>query len=126
MSHFTTIETTIKDITALRNACKEMALSLEENAKARGYGNQQLESDYVIRLHGPYDVALVKTENGDYDILADLWHGHVEKEVGKDFGKLKQIYGVHKTIVEARQRGLSVDRSLRQDGSIRLTLCQAC
>jgi len=36
MSHFTTIETQIKDILALAEACGEMGLTLVVNAEARG------------------------------------------------------------------------------------------
>ena len=45
MSHFTTIQTQIKDLAALRAACQEMGLDLIENAVARGHGsnNQQGE-----------------------------------------------------------------------------------
>ena len=37
MSHFTTIQTQIRDIAALRAACQELGLDLIENAVARGY-----------------------------------------------------------------------------------------
>lgn len=45
MSHFTTIQTQIKDIAALRDACRELGVELNENAVARGHGsnNQQGE-----------------------------------------------------------------------------------
>jgi len=49
----------------------------------------------------------------------------VEKEVGKDYGKLLQLYGVHKASQEARKRGLAVVRKARQDGSIKLILMGA-
>jgi hypothetical protein len=58
MSHFTTIQTTIMDIVALRAACKEQGAELVENAVARGYGSQTHKGDFVIRLKGPYDIAV--------------------------------------------------------------------
>lgn len=36
--------------------------------------------------------------------------GHVEKDVGANFGKLLQLYGVHKATMEAEKKGLSVLR----------------
>ena len=36
MSHFTTINTQIKDINALRDACKELGLEVLPDAEARG------------------------------------------------------------------------------------------
>ncbi len=35
MSHFTTINTEVRDIDALRDACKELGLKLEEHTTAR-------------------------------------------------------------------------------------------
>jgi hypothetical protein len=58
MSHFTTIETQIRDIPALREACRELGLTVLESTMARGYNGNTLKGDYVIRLRGPYVVAL--------------------------------------------------------------------
>ena len=46
----------------------------------------------------------------------------MEKEVGKDYGKLLQLYGVHKAMREARQRGYSVQRASLNDGSVKITI----
>ena len=122
MSHFTEIETQIKDIEALRSACQELGLSLLQNAEARGYYENKTQGDFVIKLNGPYDIALNKQPNGTYGLTADLWNGHVEQEVGQGYGKLLQLYGVHKTTFEARKKGLSVLRRQKRDGSIKLVL----
>ena len=122
MSHFTTIKTQIRDVEALRMAVKEMGLALAENATARGYASNETKGDYVIRLKGPYDVALNKTEGGAYGLTTDWWDGHVEKEMGANFGRLLQLYGVHKTIIESRKRGRLIRRQAQTDGSIKLTI----
>lgn len=121
MSHFTTIKTQIKDLQALKMACDELGLKLVPNAKARGYVGNTHKGEYVIKLKGPYDIAL-NQQDGAYGLTADLWDGHVEKEVGKNYGKLLQLYGVHKASIEARKKGLSVHRQQKQDGSIKLVL----
>jgi hypothetical protein len=122
MSHFTTIKTQIKDTTALRAACNELGFAMLENASTRGYINNQTKGEYVIQLKGPYDIALNKNPDGTYGLTTDWWDGHVEKEVGANFGKLLQLYGVHKTMLEARKKGLSVLRRAKQDGSIKLVV----
>lgn len=122
MSHFTSIKTQIKDIQALRSACAEMGLAVEQNAKARGYSNQTTKGDFVIRLKGPFDIALNKQPDNSFGITADLWDGHVEKEVGKNYGKLIQLYAVHKATQEARKKGHLTRRSQQQDGSIKLVI----
>jgi len=107
MSHFTEITTQIKDIEALRLACAELGLTLLQNAEARGYYENKTKGDYVVQLKGPYDIALNKNADGTFGLTADLWNGHVEKEVGQGYGKLLQLYGVHKATIEARKKGLS-------------------
>ena len=125
MSHFTTIKTQIKDIAALRSALTEMGLSLSTNAHARGYLQNTIKGDYVIPLSGPYDLALQKQPNDSYALVADWYQGHVEKELGKDCSKLLQLYGVHKTMREARQKGFSVLRSKQTNGTIKLVVLGA-
>jgi hypothetical protein len=122
MSHFTTIKTQIKDIDALRAALREMGLALFPNADARGYSSNQTHGDFVIRLNGPYDIALTKQSDNSYGLITDWWSGHVEKEVGKNFGRLLQLYGIHKTMQEARKKGFSALRKTQADGSIKLIL----
>ncbi len=122
MSHFTKIKTQIKDIEALRSACREMGLSLLQNAEARGYYENRTKGDYVIKLKGPYDIALNKQPDGAFGLTADLWNGHVENEVGQGYGKLLQLYGVHKATREARKKGHLVRRSQQPDGAIKLVI----
>ena len=99
-------------------------MELLEDAEARGYGKNKIAGEYVIKLTGPYDVAVNRQDNGNYGLTADLWAGHVEKELGKDFGRLKQLYGVHKTTLEARRKGYNVRRQSLPNGRIRLALAR--
>lgn len=122
MSHFTTITTQIKDVEALRSAVAEMGLTLIPNAEARGFYQQTLKGDYVIRLKGPYDIAVNQQPDQTFGLTTDWWDGHVEKEVGSNFGRLLQLYGVHKASMEARKKGYSVMRNPQTNGSIKLIL----
>jgi hypothetical protein len=124
MSHFTTIDVQVKDIAALRQACAELGVDLQENTFARGYSSNRRHGAYVIRLKGPYDVALQELDDSSYRLIADLWHGHVERELGPGLGRLKQLYGVHKATAEARKKGLTVRRQALANGGIRLALCR--
>ena len=125
MSHFTDISIEIRDIEALRKACADLGLSVLEHTTARGYGENLIRGEYVIRLQGPYDIAVNRAGDGHWTLAADLWRGHVEREVGRNFGRLKQAYGVQRTLKEARRLGLKARRSVLQDGTVRLALCRA-
>lgn len=122
MSHFTRIDTRIRDIAALRAACTELGVPLLDNCRARGYGSNHREARHVIRLNGPYDVAVNLEENGEFKLETDLWQGHVEKELGPGLGRLRQLYAVHKASAEAGRRGLRVRRRKLTDGRIRLAV----
>ncbi|MGV3774151.1 MAG: DUF1257 domain-containing protein [Verrucomicrobiales bacterium] len=102
-----------------------MGFALLQNANAKGYANETRHGDYVLKLNGPYDIAVTKTEDGSYELTTDWWDGQVEKEVGQNFGKLLQLYGVQKATLEARKKGLSVLRRAKQDGSIKLIIMGA-
>jgi hypothetical protein len=122
MSHFTTIKTQIKDTNALRASCQELQLPLLENAEARGYYTNKIKAAYVIKLRGPYDIAVVPQQDGTFTLTADLYQGHVEQELGKNYGRLLQLYAAHKAMIEARRKGHFVTRSQKQDGSIKLVI----
>ena len=122
MSHFTTIQTQIKDIEALRSAVNELGLTLIPNTVARGFYQQTLKGEFVIRLKGPYDVAVNRQPDATFGLTTDWWDGYVEREVGSNFGRLLQLYGVHKASMEARKKGWSVLRNPQPNGSIKLIL----
>lgn len=122
MSHFTTIKTEIKDIEALRPAVEELGLALESNTTARGYAGGSIRGDHVIRLKGPYDIAVLRAPDSSYGLSCDWWDGHVAREVGENYGKLLQLYGVHKAMREARRKGHMVQRRGLPNGSIKLVI----
>lgn len=124
MSHYTTIQTQIKNLDALRAACAELQLPLVPKAMARGYA-QPIQGEHVIQLKGPYDIAVNRQPDGTYALTTDWWLGHVEKEVGSGFGRLLQLYGVHQATITARKRGYSVQRNPQPNGAIKLVLTQA-
>jgi hypothetical protein len=122
MSHFTTVDTEVRDVQALREACRELGLELVENTQARGYGSNTHKGEYVIRLKGPYDVAVNRRQDGAFGLTCDWWDGHVEKEVGANCGRLLQLYGVHKARIEAWKKGYTTRRQTLGDGSIKLVI----
>ena len=123
MSHFTTIQTQIRDVDALEAACAELGVELLRDTEARGFANNTRHGELVVRLKGPYDIAANRAAPTEpYELSTDWWNGHVEQEVGKEYGRLLQLYGVHKASKEARRKGLSVLRQPQRNGSIKLIL----
>ena len=98
-----------------QGACGEMGIQGPRKHQARGYSTNTTQGDYVLRLKGPYDVALNKQPDGSYGLTTDWWDGHVEKEVGTNYGRLLQLYAVHKATSEARRRGHTVQRKAAEE-----------
>jgi hypothetical protein len=122
MSHFVTVETQLKDIAALKAACRELGLNVQENAEARGYAANRQHGDFVVTLKGPYDIAVNRKQDGTFGLTADQWQGHVAKEVGTNFTKLMKLYSVHKVLIEAKRKCHTVRRQDLKDGSVKLTV----
>jgi len=125
MSHFTKIRTQLKDIEALRSACKELGLALLQDTVARGWEGNTVRGDYVIRLKGDFDIALQRQPDGSYSLEADFTMLDPSAEVGPKGGKLLQLYAIHKSIKEARKRGHLVKRTQQQNGAIKLVIAAA-
>jgi len=109
MSHFTTIKTQIKDIDSLRSALQEMGLSLLQKTTARGYYENNVKGDYVIRLKGPYDIAVNKQKDGTFELTCDWWAGHVEKEVGQNFWAKEDTAPIYPEDYQVKARGSTWD-----------------
>lgn len=107
MSHFTEIKTEIRDIDALKKALSSMDLRLEHDIRCRYYSGDPVRKN-VVRLPGPYDMALEKDSNGAYNISADFYMGHVEETIGEKGAILLNNYSVEKLKIEAKKMGCKV------------------
>ena len=126
MSEWSTVLVKIKDLEALAAACEELGVRLlsGNGLTARGWSGHVRHAPHVIRLRGPYDIAVEPSseQGGTYEMSTDWWDGHVASEVGENYGRLLQTYGVIKTERMARVHGLRVNKKQMADGSIQLTL----
>lgn len=106
------------------DACVELGVRLQPDSLCRGYAGVTRRAPYVIHLRGPYDIAVDPSpeKDGSYGLTTDWWDGYVAKEVGTGYSRLLQTYGVHRTLREARSRGLRSTRTQEADGSILLVL----
>jgi len=109
-------------LAALADACKELGVELVEGGEARGFAGQTRKGEAIVKLKGPYDIALNRHEDGNYALATDWWNGHVEKEVGKGYARLIQLYGVHKAMREVRKKGYLASRKTLSNGAIKLTI----
>ncbi len=129
MSHLATVTTTIKDIQALKDAARALGLELLTGGRVRGYGGTLYEeTDYMIKLPGPFDIGFRKQSDGTFAMESDggLMHGWYNSEagmakIGRNAGRLKQEYAYAVLQAEARRKGRTVQRQ-DVNGRIRVTM----
>jgi hypothetical protein len=115
MSHWVNIKTEVKDLSALAPAVRECGCELiTPNAQGdlmfndrKYYGNHAA----LIKVpEVPYPIHVDKTATGyKFAVEADYSRQYAAR-LGRDCSKLIQLYGVHKTLNEARRKGWQAQR----------------
>jgi hypothetical protein len=115
VSHFTTVQTKIRDLVCLKAALADLNLAFTEaeagqQVVVRGYQGQTQDAQMSIRASKTYDVGVVVTEQG-VELVADWWG--VETTLGQtqeEFTRLvTQRYAYHKVKKEVEARGYKLD-----------------
>lgn len=143
MSHTSEISAVaIVDIGALEATVAELKASgircsLLKNVKPRAYYENQQGmgvAPFVLKLDDSrYDVGFYENGKGGYVARTDLFGGDIqrllgaakgEKETAQQaaIGKLYQGYAVNAAVRQATKQGYRVQRSVKADGSIQLTM----
>lgn len=110
MSHFTTVETKIKNLVMLQRVIEKLGYKLKLNeTHVRGYRNELTEVDFVIDTKSSIDIGIKKVGE-TYSFVSD-WE-NLETHAGieqKDF--LKQItkaYAYENVMTEIKKKGYVV------------------
>lgn len=142
MSHVATVEIEIKDLDALRVACKRIGLEFREGQKKyKWYGHHvgdyplpagftQAElgrCDHALAVpnadKNTYEVGVVKRKDGPgFVLLWDFFAGGMglEEVVGPECSKLRQAYAVEVAKKKAIQGGFMVTEKQLAGGKIQL------
>lgn len=127
MSHFTKVETKIKNLVSLKAALKDLGYEFteaEQGVEVRGYLGTKTKADLCIRASKTYDVGVVATETG-YQFVSDWWG--VETTLGKtqeEFVKqVTQRYAYHQVLSEVAKMGYTIETDeVKDDTTISLTV----
>lgn len=116
MSHIVTIKTEVRDIEAVRAACKRLNLAEPVQGTARLFEGEA--EGLLVRLPDWLYPAVVETSSGQvkFDNYEGAWGDT------KHLDAFLQAYAVEKAKIEARKRGHSVFEQPLPDGSIKLTI----
>jgi len=125
MSHFTKVATKINDLVALKKALEQLGWKYthnEQGVTVRGYRGQTINAELSIDM-GKYDIGVVKTEEGTYELVADWWgvettKGLKEEEVAKE---INAKYAYQRVVAAVEEQGYTIDtNAVQADGTIKL------
>ena len=116
MSHIVTIETQIKEVTALRAACQRLGLPKPVWETTRLFDGNA--TGYCVRLPDWRFPVVCDVENGN--ILFDNFSGRWGNQ--QELDRLLQGYAVEKTRLEAHRQGHTITEQQLADGSIKLSV----
>ena len=142
MSHITRIEISVKDLQALKQACKDLGLEFVDGQThyrwfSRFMGDTELpqgmkesdlgKCDYVLRIPGnseAYEVGIVKRGN-EYILCYDFWSGGygLEAAIGAGAQKLVQAYSkavIKKENKELEEEGWTVQTKTLANGKVQM------
>jgi hypothetical protein len=116
MSHVVTIKTEIRDLVALRAACRRLQIPEPVHERVRLFSSEA--TGQAVRLpRWRYPVVCdVATGKVAFDNFGGRWGDQVE------FDRLMQTYSAEKTKLEARKQGYTVSEQRLTDGSLKMTI----
>lgn len=129
MSHFTKVATKINSLSALRKALDGLGLQYSvgldggEPAHVRGYLHEVVAAKMSVNL-GKYDIGVVKSEDGNYELCADWWGietttGKTEREI---VDEISHAYSRARVVEACEENGYSVGEFDVVDGSAMMTV----
>jgi len=128
MSHFTTVETKIKDLVCLKRALKDLNIQFseatqEQQVQVKGYQGQTMDALMSIHISKSYDIGVKVDQKGNVQFVADWWgvettRGWAEDEFIK---KVTKRYSYHKVMQEIKDRGYTLEtEEVKEDESIQI------
>jgi hypothetical protein len=129
MSHFTKCALKMTNLAAIKQALEDMNLKTNiaeqgQQVTVRGFRGDTLKADICIDM-GRYDIGVVATAEGTYDITADWWGVETTNGMSEEEFKsqLNQRYQYHNVKQACEEKGYAVEEEVNEeDGSIRLVM----
>ncbi|MFZ4736666.1 MAG: DUF1257 domain-containing protein [Bradymonadia bacterium] len=127
MSHFTTVQTKIKNLVSLKAALKDLGYEYvedEQGVEVRGYLGQKERAELCVRASKSYDIGVKKTVDG-YEFVSDWWGVETTRGVTQEeFVKtVTQRYAYHQVLSEVARQGYTIETDeVQQDQTISITV----
>jgi hypothetical protein len=123
MSHFSKIQTSLKDLDLLKKSLNDLSIQWEpELNRVRGYKDQTTFANLVIRQDNNYDIGF--SWNGfEYQLVADIQFWQQPWSIELFLDRVSQKYAYNSIVESTSKQGFqTVNETVQEDGSIKLTL----
>lgn len=128
MSHFTSVETKIKDLLSLKRALKDLNIQFSEaeeheSVHVKGYQGQTTKAVMSIHISKSYDIGVNVDDKGNVSFVSDWWgvettRGWSEEEF---LQKVTRRYSYHKVMSEIEDRGYTLETNeVKEDETIHI------
>jgi hypothetical protein len=123
MSHFSKIQTSLKDLDLLKKSLNDLSIHWEpELNRVRGYKDQTTFANLVIKQGNNYDIGF--SWNGfEYQLVADIQFWQQPWSIELFLDRVSQRYAYNSIVESTSNQGFqTVNETVQEDGSIKLTL----
>lgn len=114
MSHIVQIQTQVKDIEAVKAACRRLSIAAPKIGTAHLFTGKR--TGIIVELTGWHYPIVIEPDTGT------IHFDHYEGEWGnpQELDRFKQAYAIAKATIEARKKGHTVRETRRTNGTVEL------
>jgi hypothetical protein len=129
MSHFTRVQTAIRDQALLRDALEVLGFDVEvgDQVRIHGYQGNTETGQVVVSTGSPFDIGFQRRPDGTYQLCADWWGVQTDAQISQeDFVRdLNRTYA-HLTVKkQVLEQGLVIEEErVLENGEIELLVSE--
>ena len=129
MSHFSQVQTVIRDQALLEESLKQLQFDFQNSAEVtiRGYQGNTECGQVVIDTGSRYDIGFQRREDGSFDVCADWWGVEFNTQIRKEsfMQRLNRTYA-HLTVKrQVLEPGLIIEQeTVLPNGEIELVVSE--
>ena len=123
MSHFSKIQTSLKDLDLLKKSLNDLSIHWDPDLnRVRGYKDQTTFANIVIKQDNNYDIGF--SWNGfEYQLVADIQFWQQPWSIELFLDRVNQWYAYNSILESTSKQGFhTVNETVQENGSIKLTL----
>jgi hypothetical protein len=123
MSHFSKIQTSLKDLDLLKKSLNDLSIHWDPDLnRVRGYKDQTTFANIVIKQDNNYDIGF--SWNGfEYQLVADIQFWQQPWSIEFFLDRVNQRYAYNSILESTSKQGFhTVNETVQENGSIKLTL----